>query len=244
MHVLIVFAHNEPQSFNAAMKTTAVEEFEAQGHQVKVSDLYAMQWKAVADHDDFGSRANADYLVYALEQRHGYEKKTLAPDILGELEKLEWADLVIFNFPIYWFSMPAILKGWVDRVLISGKCYGGMRFYDRGGLRGKKAMLAVTIGGQPHMLTEGGIHGELEEMLRPILRGTLGYSGMTVLPPFVAHHVPYIKPEARAELLEQYRQRLRQIDSLAPLRFPSMDDFDDMLHPLNQADAGHTGLES
>jgi NAD(P)H dehydrogenase (quinone) len=231
MNVLIVFAHNEPQSFNASMKNLAVEEFEAQGHEVKVSDLYAMQWKAVADGNDFGSRADPDYLVYALEQRQGYEAKTLAPDIMGELEKLQWADLVIFNFPIYWFSMPAILKGWVDRVLISGLCYGGMRFYDRGGLRGKKAMLAVTIGGQPHMLTEGGVHGELEDMLRPILRGTLGYTGMTVLPPFIAWHVPYIKPEHRAEIMQQYRQRLREIDTLTPLRFPSMNDFDGALHP-------------
>lgn len=231
MNVLIVYAHNEPQSFNASMKTLAVEELKAQGHEVVVSDLYGMRWKAVADSDDFGSRANADYLVYALEQRHGYEKKTLAPDIQAELDKLEWADLVIFNFPVYWFSMPAILKGWVDRVLISGRCYGGMRFYDRGGLKGKKAMLAMTIGGQQYMLSEGGIHGELEAMLRPILRGTLGYTGMSVLPPFVAWHVPYIKPEERADMLDQYRQRLRQIDELEPLQFPSMDDFDDMLRP-------------
>jgi NAD(P)H dehydrogenase (quinone) len=237
MKVLIVHAHNEPQSFNASMKTVAVEELQAQGHEVVVSDLYAMQWKAVADASDFGSRANPDYLVYALEQRKGYESRTLAPDILAELEKLQWADLVIFNFPIYWFSMPAILKGWVDRVLISGLCYGGVRFYDRGGLRGKKAMLAVTIGGQPHMLTEGGIHGELEEMLRPILRGTLAYTGMTVLPPFVAHHVPYIKPEQRTQLMEQYRQRLRELDTLTPLRVPSMDDFDAKLHPKPAATA-------
>ncbi|CAB3793893.1 Glutathione-regulated potassium-efflux system ancillary protein KefF [Paraburkholderia caffeinitolerans] len=231
MNVLIVFAHNEPQSFNASMKNLAAEEFRAQGHEVVVSDLYAMQWKAVADRDDFRSRANADYLIYALEQRNGYEKKTLAPDILAELEKLEWADLVIFNFPVYWFSMPAILKGWFDRVLISGRCYGGMRFYDQGGLKGKKAMLAMTIGGQQHMLSEGGIHGELEDMLRPILRGTLAYTGMTVLPPFVAWHVPYIKPEQRADMLEQYRRRLRELDELEPLRFPSMDDFDDLLRP-------------
>lgn len=231
MNVLIIFAHNEPQSFNASMKNAAVEEFQAQGHEVRVSDLYAMQWKAVADQHDFGTRADEDYLVYALEQRQGYEKKTLAGDILGELEKLDWADLVIFNFPVYWFSVPAILKGWFDRVLISGKCYGGMRFYDRGGLRGKKTMLAITIGGQEHMLSEDGIHGELDAMLRPILRGTLGYTGMAVLPPFVAWHVPYVKPERRTELLEQYRQRLRHIDSLVPLQFPSMDDFDDQLRP-------------
>jgi putative NADPH-quinone reductase len=52
------------------------------------------------------------------------------------------ADLVIFNFSIYWFSMPVIMKGWIDRVLVSGVCYGGKRFYDQGGLAGKKSMLA------------------------------------------------------------------------------------------------------
>lgn len=237
MKVLIVHAHNEPQSFNASMKNVAVEEFREQGHEVKVSDLYAMQWKAVADASDFESRANPGYLVYALEQRHAYENKALAPDIMAELEKLQWADLVIFNFPIYWFSMPAILKGWIDRVLVSGLCYGGMRFYDRGGLRGKKAMLAVTIGGQPHMLTEGGVHGPLEDMLRPILRGTLGYTGMSVLPTFVAWHVPYIKPEQRTAVMDQYRKRLREIDTIQPLRFPSMDDFDATLYPKPAATA-------
>ncbi len=234
MKVLIVFAHNEPQSFNASMKNVAVEELTGQGHEVKVSDLYAMNWKAVADADDFGSRANPDYLVYALEQRSGYEAKTLAADILGEIEKLQWADLVIFNFPIYWFSAPAILKGWFDRVLISGLCYGGMRFYDRGGLKGKKAMLAITVGGQPHMLTAGGIHDDLNDMLRPILRGTLGYIGMSVLPPFVAWHVPYIKPEQRTQLLDDYRQRLRGLDALEPLHFPSMSDFDETLKPIRR----------
>ncbi|RJG08373.1 NAD(P)H-dependent oxidoreductase [Massilia cavernae] len=237
MKVLIVHAHHEPQSFNASMKNVAVEEFQDQGHEVKVSDLYAMQWKAVADASDFGSRANPDHLVYALEQRSAYQANTLAPDIMAELEKLQWADLVIFNFPIYWFSAPAILKGWFDRVLISGLCYGGMRFYDRGGLRGKKAMLAVTIGGQPHMLTEGGVHGPLEDMLRPIVRGTLGYAGLSVLPPFVAWHVPYIKPEQRTEIMDQYRKRLREIDALQPMSFPSMDDFDAMLHPKPAATA-------
>jgi len=234
MNVLIVHAHNEPQSFNAAMKNLAVETLQAQGHSVQVSDLYAMQWNPVAGAADFGARANPGYLVYALEQRQGYGNKTLAPDIQAELDKLLWAELVIFNFPIYWFSMPAIMKGWIDRVLISGLCYGGMRFYDRGGLAGKKAMLAVTIGGQPHMLVEGGIHGDLHAMLRPILQGTLAYTGMTVLPPFVAHHVPYIKSEARTALLEAYGERLRTLDALTPLRFPSMDDFDDKLQPRVQ----------
>lgn len=233
MHILIVQAHNEPQSFNAAMKNLAVEELRAQGHCVEVSDLYEMKWNPVASAADFGKRANSEYLTYALEQRHNHSQHTLAPDIQGELDKLLKADLVIFNFPIYWFSMPAIMKGWIDRVLISGVCYGGKRFYDQGGLVGKKAMLAITVGGQPHMLVKDGVHGELNDMLRPILQGTLAYTGMTVLPTFVAHHVPYIPPEARATLLEQYRNHLRSLNTLAPLTFVSLNQFDEKLHPIS-----------
>lgn len=232
MNVLIVHAHHEPQSFNAAMKDLAAEELRAQGHAVEVSDLYAMQWNPVASAADFGDRQQPDYLVYALEQRHNHQQHSLAADIRQELDKLLRADLVIFNFPVYWFSAPAILKGWFDRVLISGVCYGGKRFYDQGGLAGKRAMLAISIGGRPHMLVEGGVHGELSDMLRPILRGTLAYTGMRVLPPFVAYHVPYISHEARVELLQQYRQRLRSLDDLQPLEFVRLDQFDERLNPL------------
>lgn len=233
MNIFIIHAHNESQSFNTAMKNLAVEELQAQGHCVEVSDLYAMNWNPVASAADFGSRANADYLTYALEQRHNHSQQTLAADIQEELDKLLKADLVIFNFPIYWFSMPAIMKGWIDRVLISGVCYGGKRFYDQGGLAGKKAMLAITVGGQPHMLVKDGVHGELNDMLKPIIRGTLAYTGMAVLPTFVAHHVPYISQEARANLLEQYRQHLRSLETLEPLTFVSINQFDEKLHPIS-----------
>lgn len=232
MNVLIVHAHNEAQSFTTAMKDLAVSELSAQGHAVEVSDLHAMNWNPVASAADFGSRANPEYLTYALEQRKGVESATIASDIRGELDKLLRADLLILSFPLYWFSVPAILKGWIDRVLVSGTCYGGLRFYDRGGLRGKRALLALTCGGRPHMLVEGGIHGPIDEMLRPILRGTLAYVGMEVLPPFVGYHVPYLKPEQRAAILEEYRQRLRSLDQLQPLQFPSMDAFDERLYPL------------
>ncbi len=132
MNVLIVHAHNEPQSFSTALYQLAEETLRGQGHEVQVSDLYAMNWNPVASAADFGARANPEYLVYALEQREGAKAKTIAADIQAELDKLLWADLVIFNFPIYWFSAPAILKGWFDRVLVSGICYGGKRFYDQG----------------------------------------------------------------------------------------------------------------
>lgn len=232
MKVLIVHAHPEPKSFCSALCSLAEKTLTAQGNEVTVSDLYDMKFNPVVSAADFGDRADPDYLVYALEQRHGWETKTLAPDIQAEIEKLLWADLVILNFPLFWFSVPAILKGWIDRVLISGLTYGGRRFYDRGGLKGKRAMACLTLGGREHMLDrDEAVHGRLEDMLRPLLRGTLHYVGMDVLPPFVAWHVPYVDTAARHEYLDAYAARLARLDRLKPLTFPSLDEFDDRLHP-------------
>ncbi|QBF26902.1 flavodoxin family protein [Pseudomonas tructae] len=232
MNVLIVHAHPEPQSFTAALRDQAVDTFTAQGHQVQVSDLYAMNWNPVASANDFVSRENPDYLVYALEQRLGVKSQSIAADIQQELDKLLWADLVVLNFPIFWFSAPAMLKGWIDRVLVSGVCYGGKRFYDQGGLAGKRALVSVTLGGREHMFGEGAIHGPLEDMLRPILRGTLAYVGFEVLEPFVAWHVPYISDEARKDFLRSYQQRLTHLSDDQPLVFPRLAQFDEQLYPL------------
>ncbi|NQV84924.1 MAG: NAD(P)H-dependent oxidoreductase [Rhodospirillales bacterium] len=232
MKIFIVHAHPEPKSFNTALCDLSVRVLADLGHDVRVSDLYDMRFNPVASSADFLDRADPDYLVYALEQRHGYETATLAPDIQAEIEKVLWCDLLILNFPLFWFSTPAILKGWIDRVLISGLTYGGKRFYDRGGLTGKKAMVTLTLGGRPDMLSDDGVHGALEDMLRPLLRGTLYYTGMSVLPPFVAWHVPYISDEARQGHLKAYEQRLGQLNDLAPLTFPSLDEFDDNLARL------------
>ncbi|WP_095077052.1 NAD(P)H-dependent oxidoreductase [Pseudomonas sp. Irchel s3h17] len=232
MKVLIVHAHPEPNSFTAALRDQAVSTLEAQGHEVQVSDLYAMDWNPVASRNDFSSRGNPEYLVYALEQRLGVKSQSLAADIQAELDKLLWADLLILNFPIFWFSAPAMLKGWIDRVLVSGICYGGKRFYDQGGLSGKQALVTVTLGGREHMFGEGAIHGPLQDMLRPILRGTLAYVGFDVLEPFVAWHVPYISDEARQAFLIDYGLRLQRLEDEQPLEFPRLAQFDEQLYPL------------
>lgn len=233
MKVLIVHAHPEPKSFTAAMKDAAIEVLRDTGHEVQLSDLYAKGFDPVAKAADFPSRKDPDYLVYALEQRHAWDTGTLPDDIRTELEMVVWADLLILSFPMYWFSVPAILKGWIDRVLLSGPTYGGKRFYDRGGLAGRKGMLAFTLGARPHMFGPRAIHGELDVMLRPLLRGTLYYVGMEVLPPFAAYHVPYITDAARGQILDDYRGHLRRLDRLEPMRFPRLDEFDDRLYPRN-----------
>ncbi|EYU47882.1 NADPH-dependent FMN reductase [Acinetobacter baumannii 1457504] len=94
------------------------------GHQVEISDLYAMQFNPLASKEDFLELNQPDYFNYALEQRNATKQQLLATDIQAEIDKVKRADLIILNFPLYWTSVPAILKGWIDRVFVSGLFYG------------------------------------------------------------------------------------------------------------------------
>ena len=73
------------------------------------------------------------------------------------------------------------MKGWIDRVLVSGKVYGGKRFYSQGGLKGKRALVSLTLGGQEHMFAADGVHGPMKDMLKHLLQGTLAYTGTLTL---------------------------------------------------------------
>ena len=85
------------------------------------------------------------------------------------------------------------------------------------------------------MFGQDKIHGDMQTMLRPILRGSMAYVGLSVLPPFIGWHVPYISDEDRHTLLEEYRSYLTNLDQLDPLTFPSLDDFDEKMMPKNQS---------
>jgi len=99
---------------------------------------------------------------------HATETDSFAPDIKAEMDKLFWCDQLIFQFPLWWFSMPAILKGWIDRVFAMGKIYGGGKWYNNGVFAGRRAMLSVTTGGPPTIYSPSGLNGDLNEILFPI----------------------------------------------------------------------------
>ena len=238
MNVLIVHAHPEPHSFTAAMKDVASTTLKQMGHEVTISDLYADGFNPVAGPADFGERKDADYLVYSLEQRHNWQQRTIAPDIIREVERVVACDLLILSFPIFWFSVPAIMKGWIDRVFMSGVFYGGRRIYGRGGMTKKRALVAATLGGREHMFGQHAIHGELNGMLRHVLQGTLGYCGFKVVKPFFGYHIPYITPQERNECLQRYRDHLARLDQLPLLDMPEIADFDERLAPLHPAQDG------
>ncbi len=226
VHVLIVYAHPEPKSFNGAMKDAAVETLTAAGHEVVVSDLYAMGFDPVAGRGDFdGDPVDAEFFSLPKEQTAAYETGRTAPDIAAEMEKVKRADLVIFQFPVWWFGMPGILKGWADRVFARGFAYIAGRKYDTGMFRGKLAMVATTTGTSADTYAPDGIDGDILTVLWPIHNGLFRYSGFDVLPPFVAYMAGRVGDDGRQAYLDAYRKRLRDIDATPRLFFHPAEDY-------------------
>ncbi len=224
MNVLIVFAHPEPQSFNGALRDVAVDALTSAGHQVEVSDLYAAGFKAVADADDFSPRADPDYLRIDREQTAAHDGGTTSADICAEQDKVARADLVILQFPLWWFGPPAILKGWFDRVFTRGFGYRAGCKYDTGLMRGKVAMVSVTTGTSADTYAPDGIDGEILDILWPVHNGLLRYTGFDVLAPNIVHMPGRISEADREAALRRYATRLRDLSDQPTLFFhPSSD---------------------
>jgi len=227
MNVLIVFAHPEPKSLSASLRDVAVRELQAAGHTVQVSDLYAMGWKSEIDRADFSALGPDERLLPVLASKHAFESGTLTADVKAEIEKLLWADMLILQFPLWWFTMPAILKGWVDRVFAYGFAYGvgehsDKRWGDRygeGTLAGKRAMLIVTAGGWEEHYSPRGINGAIDDLLFPINHGILYYPGYDVLPPFVVYSTDRFNEQRFEAAAESLRERMRTLETTRPIPY-------------------------
>ena len=227
MNVLLVYAHPEPRSLNGSLRNFAVKHLEDAGHAVQVSDLYAMKWKAVLDADDNMDRQADARFDPVLDSKWAFENGRQSRDISLEQEKLLWADAVLLQFPLWWFSMPAILKGWVERVYAYGFAYGvgehsdthwGDR-YGEGTLAGKRVMLIVTAGGWESHYSSRGVNGPIEDILFPIQHGILYYPGFDVLPPFVLYRTGRIDEALFARTCDALGQRLDDLSKTAPIPF-------------------------
>ncbi|XP_023141738.1 ribosyldihydronicotinamide dehydrogenase [quinone]-like [Amphiprion ocellaris] len=226
--VLIVYAHQSPCSFNAGAKDAAVEVLKAKGCEVTVSDLYDMKFKATATAEDItGEVKNAEHFRYAQETKLAWEEGRLSSDITEEQRKVTEADLIIFQFPMYWFSVPAIMKGWIDRVLTPGFAYSQEKRYSQGMFKDKKAMLSFTTGSHEPMFSANGIHGDINVSLWPLQNGILHYCGFQVLAPQIFWAPSSQTPEARKSMLDDWCTRLDKLMGEEPLSFPPLDYFDE-----------------
>lgn len=225
MKVLIVYAHSQKESFNSALLQTAQSTLSAEGHSVQVSDLYAMGFNPVASDRDFKERRFPGHLQYDREQKHAVERQSFSDDIQLEIEKVLWCDLLILQFPLWWFSVPAIMKGWFDRVFANGLMYGQLGRFNHGGLKGRRAMVSTTTGCYPEMVGSGGIMGHIDAMLWHLQYGTLAYVGFDVLEPFVTWSARYTDQPQREQRLQEYAHRLRHLDAVPTKLVHPVEDF-------------------
>lgn len=220
MKFFVLYAHPDPNSLNASLHRDTVQILKDLGHDVTVSDLYDMKWKSVADYDDLGDLPETEN--YTDDSGIATRNKTLSPDILAEQAKIASADAVIVQFPLWWFSMPAIMKGWFDRVFTNGFGYGTTRDWPRYGngvLQGKRVLTMVTMGAGAASVSERGVSGDIHEALFFIQHGILHYAGMEPLDPFLVYSAFRVEPEKYAGLRDELRERLSNWNEEKPIGF-------------------------
>jgi len=222
MNVLWVVAPPDPRSLTATLAADGITALRAQGHSVEVSDLPAMAWNPVVTAADYGVEGR---LKVSAAAGAAFAEGRLPADVAAEQDKLRRADVLVLHFPLWWFSMPAIMKGWVDRVFVSGFGYGvrapegHTRRYGDGVLAGKRALVVTTAGGPTSAFGPRGVNGELEEVLFPILHGTLFYAGATVLPPHLVPGADRYSEADAAQAAADLRARLAGLATDTPLPY-------------------------
>jgi NAD(P)H dehydrogenase (quinone) len=247
-NIFIVYAHPEPRSLNGALKDCAVSHLRNAGHQVEVSDLYAMGWRAEADVRDFPHKDPGDRLFYHSASKEAFLAGTQAPEIKAEQEKLIWMDALIIQCPMWWFSLPAILKGWVDRVYARRFAYGvgyhGYERYGEGILKGKRALLSMTIGPEEEHYSTRGVHGNMDDLLFPITHGILYYPGMDVLPSHLIYRAAAMPADGFEPVEKAFQERLDGLFTDKPIAFRPQNggDYDEQFRLKSGVAEGKNGF--
>lgn len=217
MNVFLILAHPERKSFNGALFDTAIREFARGGHEIVTCDLYRMGFNPVSDRRNFRTVKDSEYLILQAEEMYATANAGFARELEAEICKLESCDLLVLQFPLWWFGLPAILKGWFDRVLAMGRTYGQGALYEKGKFRGKRALLSLTTGGPEERYLKTGLHGDIHAILRPIHRGVLEFVGFHVLAPQIHFGAARADAAQREKWLVQFAERLRTIESESPI---------------------------
>lgn len=130
MRHLIIYSHPNDESLNHHFLNTVTEILQTQNHEIRIRDLYHLDFNPVLSLQDLKN------------QRSGQ----LSEDIKEEQEHILWADHITFIYPIWWTGMPAIMKGFIDRVFSYGFAYRYDQGIQKGLLKGKRATIINTHG--------------------------------------------------------------------------------------------------
>ena len=154
MKVLVVYAHPDSASFNHAVLDEVLAGLQSARHEVRVRDLYA---------EGFEPRLSRE------EKRAHLSPPESKPQLAEHFADLRWCDALVLVHPTWWGAQPAMLKGWIDRVFISGTTYSRRAIFDHGRFKGKRAMVAVTTGAPEHAFGPDSLNGRMDEICCPCI---------------------------------------------------------------------------
>lgn len=137
MKALLVFAHPRKESFTHALVETVVKALEKKEYEVNVRDLYGMNFDPILQGPD---------MIHVEEGKFVREHCEFPNDVQREQELIEESDLLLYIFPIWWNGMPAMMKGYVDRVFQHGFAYSFESDEPKRRFKGKKALFFCPTG--------------------------------------------------------------------------------------------------
>lgn len=191
MNHLVILAHPNQKSFGKGIFDTVVGASEEKGANVKVRDLYEIGFDPILKPSDFV----------------GFQNQNIPKDIAQEQEYIDWADVITFVYPVWWTSMPAILKGYVDRVFSYGFAYEYVDGLPNGLLKGKKALLFSTTGTPDELYSQNGMHDAMKDTTD---KGIFNFSGITEVSHTFFGSVPYVTDEVRQEYLKEVAKVVKE----------------------------------
>lgn len=220
---LWVYAHPDARSLNRTLRDAGLDALR-RTHEATTSDLYAMGFDPVLSEADLGGSAPVGTF---LERWTTAQLGDRTPEpIRAEQRKLLEADLVVIQFPLWWAGLPAILKGWFDRVFAAGFAFdvvdpvtGRARRYGDGLLARRRALVVVSAGEHPDSLSKRGIAGDIESLLFPLTHGTLFYAGMEPLPLHVVTNADELDADDVERETDRLRRRLAGVMDEEPLPY-------------------------
>jgi putative NADPH-quinone reductase len=193
--ILLVYCHPNPESFTASVRDTAIAALTTAGHEVDLLDLYAEGFDPVM------GRA----------EREGYHTRSAnRQPVEAHLARVKAADGLLFIYPTWWYAQPAMLKGWLERVLIPHEAFtmpeGNQPI--RGLMTNIRFLGVITSLGSP--LWWWWLMGRPGQ--RILLSGIRALCGVKCQTLWIAlHRIDVIGPEARSRHLERVRERLSRL---------------------------------
>ncbi|PXW15289.1 NAD(P)H dehydrogenase (quinone) [Chryseobacterium sp. CBTAP 102] len=190
MRHLIIYAHPNENSLNHHLLSTVVETLQSRNEEIIVRDLYTIGFDP----------------VLSLADMQGQRIGEISDDVRTEQEHISWAERITFIYPIWWTGLPAMMKGYIDRVFSYGFAYRYDQGIQKGLLKGKKTVIINTHGKSNEEYEKTGMDKALTLTSD---NGIFIYSGLEII-----SHLFFDKADkASAENLDIWKDQIKNLYS-------------------------------